>query len=289
MSPLFGPSADKILTSGQPVPGVVTGIEVKTTHDDSPIRYTEWAIEAGGTTYGIRQQPADESTVRLGMPVTLRVDGKSAVIDWGDGSAGRWKMLGTPPAAGIVDDHDESDNRGALSRARKGGKPATITILGFEKRSVAMGLSTVMDAKVRVDPAEGEPYETTVKNLATPPGYASHLPSVGARLPAWETSGFFGGDGIRVDWPAAATATPGIGEPSVAAPAAGLFSGTGLLSTMVSDTEAVQSTEPLAEGEMPEIPEYAKKFMQKFGVDTTQFEKGGPQGDAKGDDAEDEK
>jgi hypothetical protein len=225
------------------------------------------------------------------MPVTLRVDGKNAVIEWGENHLNRWKTI-TPPAPGIVDDHDHSDNRGALTRAKKGQKPVTITILEFVKRPVALGLGTALDARCRVDPASGEPYEATVQHLATPPGYASHLPVVGARLPAWETKGFFGGEGIMVDWPAAATANPGVGEPSAIPSGQGLLTGVtvggtglgGLLGGIVADTEAVQSTEPPAEGEMPEIPEYAKKLMQKFGVDTEQFTKGGDAGgDAAGD------
>lgn len=269
MSPLFGPSADKLLTGGTPVPGTITGIEVKSTHDEDSVRYYEWAVEAGGTMYGIRQELSPTSSVRLGMPVTLRVDGKNAVIEWGDNSLHRWKMLGTPPAAGIIDDHDVSGNRGALSKARKGGKSATVTILEMVNRSVALGLASTVDARVRVEPTSGAPYEGTAPNVNNVPGYATHLPVVGAKLPAWETKGFFGGEGIMIDWPAAAVANPGVGAASVAPkPTGGLFGGaTGALATMKADTEAASSTTPPADGEMPEIPDYAKKLMKKFGVD----------------------
>lgn len=266
MSPLFGPSPDKILATGTPVPGTVVGIEIKSTHDDSPTLYGEYAVEAGGTVYGIRQDldPFDE--VRLGMPVTLRLDGKNAVIEWRDSGTNRWKMLGTPPAAGIVDDHDDNGNRGGRSRAQKGGKPATVTLLEIVPRTVAMGLASTLDGRVRVDPADGEPYETTVPNINRVMGYAAHLPVVGARLPAWETKGFFGGEGVMIDWPAAAMATPGLDAPNVVFEKTGGVA-SGLLGKIVADTEAVATDQPPAEGEMPEIPQYAKDIMKKFGVD----------------------
>jgi hypothetical protein len=268
MSPLFGPSADKILESGTPVDGVVTGIEVKSTHDEDAVRYFEWAVDAGGTTYGIRQELAPTSDVRLGMPVRLRVDGKNAVIEWGDNSLHRWKMV-SPPAPGIIDDHDDNGNRGALSKAQKAGRAVTLTILELVNRSVAMGLGATVDARVRVEPAEGAAYESTVPNVIRVPGYAAHLPVVGTSLPGWETKGFFGGDGVIVDWPAAAMATPGLKSASAVPQATGgLFGGVGgAIATMQADTEAASSTTPPAEGDMPEIPEYAKKLMKKFGVD----------------------
>jgi hypothetical protein len=62
--------------------------------------------------------------------------------------------------------------------------------------------------------------------------------------------------------------SPGVGAPNVEFEKTGLAGGGGgLLSTIVSDTEAVATDQPPAEGEMPEIPEYAKKLMKKFGVD----------------------
>ncbi|CAN5504806.1 hypothetical protein BH09ACT4_BH09ACT4_15150 [soil metagenome] len=226
MSPLFGPNPDKILTTGQPVPGSVTGIEVKFTHDDPRVAYAEYAVEANGTSYGIRQDLSPWGEVRLGMAVTVRVDGANAVIEWNNSGTRRWKMLRTPPAAGITDDFDDDGNSGALSKARRGGRGATATILELVNRSVAFGLGSTVDARVRVDPATGEPYEATVANINRVPGYATHLPVVGARLIAWETKGFMGGEGVKIDWPASAEADPGVGTVGQApTPSPGLMTG----------------------------------------------------------------
>lgn len=272
MSPLFGPSADKIRESGAVVPGIAIGLEVKSTHDEDVDRHYEWAIEAGGNVYGIRQELVPLTNIRLGMPVTLRVDGSNAVIVWGDEGIIRWKMLKTPPAAGIIDDHDLAGTKGALSRARKDGSAATVTITGFVERSVAMGLGAVVDATVRVDSADRGSYDASVENVGSVPGYATHLPVVGAVLPAWETRGIFGGERVIVDWPAAAMAEPGVGrESTLPKPTGGLIGAVGgFFATMQSDSDKVAASEATAAGE-PEIPDYAKGFLKKFGVDPENF------------------
>lgn len=270
MNPLFGPSPDKILSTGQPLAGSIAGIEMKFTHDDPRVAYVEYAVEANGTTYGIRQDLSPFSEVRLGMPVTIRVDGANAVIDWNGSGSGRWKMLRTPPAAGITDDFDDDGNSGALSKARRGGRGATVTILEFVKRSVALGLGSAVDARVRVDPATGEPYEATVPNVNRVPGYASHLPVVGARLLAWQTKGFMGGEGIKIDWPASAEADPGVGKAG-AAPATppGLMTGGGAVASMtIGGTPSAAADDDTDDDDAQlELPDYAKDVMKKLGVD----------------------
>ncbi|HEY4152560.1 MAG TPA: hypothetical protein VGM38_04505 [Pseudolysinimonas sp.] len=266
MSPLFGPSPDKILASGQPVAGAITGIEVKFTHDDPRVQYVEYAVQANGVTYGIRQDLSPFREVRLGMPVTLRIDGTNAVIDWNGSGTGRWKMLRTPPAAGITDDFDDNGNSGALSKARKGGRGATVTILELVNRSVALGLGGAVDARVRVDPATGDPYEATVPKVNEVPGYATHLPVVGARLIAWETKGFMGGEHVKIDWPASAEADPGVGKTG-AAPAApaGLITGSATVSAMTVGGTPTAAADDDEAG--LELPDYAKSMMKKLGVD----------------------
>ncbi|MEO8262575.1 MAG: hypothetical protein ABI566_08385 [Pseudolysinimonas sp.] len=266
MSPLFGPSPDKVRDSGTPTPGVVTGIEITSTHDEDVDRHYAWAVEAGGTTYGIRQELMPVNGIRLGMPVTLHVDGTNAVIIWGDATLIRWKMLKTPPAAGIVDDHDLAGNKGALSRARKDGSSATVTITGLVERSIAMGLGAVIDATIRVESEARGSYDATVENVGNVPGYATHLPVVGAVLPAWESRGTFGGERVLVDWPGAAMADPGVGRETAVPRVTGGLMGKlgGLAGKMESDNAAVSQTEP-------EIPDYAKGFMKKFGVDPDNF------------------
>ena len=266
MSPLFGPSADKVRETGTPTPGIISGLEVTSTHEEDVDRYYLWAVQAGGVTYGIRQELVPLHDVRLGMPVELRVDGNNAVIVWGDDMTIRWKMLKTPPSAGIVDDYDLAGNKGALSKARRDGTSATVTIGALVERSVAMGLAAVIDAKVRVESAERGSYDATVENVSNVPGYASHLPVVGAVLPAWETRGMFGGERVLVDWPAAAMADPGVGKPTASPKAkGGLFGAvSGFIEKAEADSAAVSQTEP-------EIPDYAKGFMKKFGVDPDNF------------------
>jgi hypothetical protein len=207
MSPLFGPSAEKVRERGTAVPGTIIGIEVRLTHDEDPVRLTAYAVEAGGTVYGVRQELSPISDVRLGMPVTLRVDGKAAVIDWGDVSARRWKSLSAPPAAGI-DDPRLGENRTGLEKVRRGTR-VTATILEFVPRSVAFGLGRVIDARCSVQPEGGSPHEATSPKIDAP-FYAAHLLMVGATLVGWESEK----GSLVIDWPASAEADPGVGRPA---------------------------------------------------------------------------
>jgi hypothetical protein len=266
MSPLFGPDPQRILERGDPVEGNLVGIEVKTTHDDNAVRFEEYAIEDRGTTYGIRQALPASTHVRLGMALPLRVDGTNAVIALDGAGVERWKMLRNPPAPGIVDDHDDNDNRGALAKARRGDRKVAATVLELQTRSVAFGMGSTVDARMRIDPAAGEPYEITVQNVSRVPRYASHLPVVGAVLPGWEVRGLMGGERVMIDWPEAAMADPGVGQPPADMP-----EGTG----MASGKESAVSTMGSSSADAPwnpdeaeaEIPDYAKNLMKKFGVD----------------------
>ena len=181
MSPLFGPDAGRVQLEGTRTPGTLVGIQVSVNSDEESSRFSEYAVEAGGTVYGIRQDLAPDDEIRLGMPVTLFVLGTAAVIEWGDSGTYRWKMLKTPPARGIVDDLDDNDNRGAMNRIRR-GTAASVTLLEFSVRSVALGLGEAVDARVRAVPDGGEPYEATIKKIQGVPGYAAHLPVIGATL-----------------------------------------------------------------------------------------------------------
>jgi hypothetical protein len=220
MSPLFGPSADKVRERGTATPGKIVGIEIRMTHDDDPVRLDEYAVEAGGTVYGVRQSLSPVSDVRLGMPVTLRVDGKAAVIDWGEFSDARWKTLSTPPAAGITDPR-LGDNRTGLEKARTGTR-VTATVLEFVSRSVAFGLGRVLDVRCSVQADGGAPHEATSPKVDAP-FYAAHLVTVGATLLAWESAK----GSLVIDWPASAEADPGVGRPA-AGPLAGDSGPTGI-------------------------------------------------------------
>lgn len=269
MSPLFGPDAGRVQLKGTRTPGTIIGIETNVTSEESSTRYCEYAVEAGGTVYGIRQDLAPDDEIRLGMPVTLVVDGTAAVIEWGDSGTHRWKMLKTPPAAGISDDLDGSGNRGAMKRIRR-GTAVTVTVLGFSVRKVALGLGESVDAAVRVVPdGGGEPFDATIPAMQQGPGYAAHLPVIGATLPGWIKSGLLGGESVVIDWAAAANADPGVGRPPAPLPGQrggllGQLAGGGAGSGTGDDDSA--AGDDSADDAMPTIPAFAQKLLGRAGV-----------------------
>jgi hypothetical protein len=218
MSPLFGPSAETILGRGTPAQGRIIGIAVRYSRDDPPIRLDEYAVESNGEIYGIRQGLSPDDDVRLGMNVGLRIDGKAAVIEWGDGGTHRWKSLGTPPAPGIDDDTE------GLGGARKKWRAATVTVVALTPRSV------MLDLTVTVTISGEEPYETTLPKVS-PAHYATHLVAIGTVVPAWVNPSRL--DKVQVDWAAGAAANPGAGVPSALpeGPVPGFLSKLGVTST----------------------------------------------------------
>jgi hypothetical protein len=249
MSPLFGPSAETILSRGTPAQGRIIGISVRYSHDDPPIRLDEYAVESNGEIYGIRQQLSPDDDVRLGMNVGLRIDGKAAVIEWGDGGTHRWKSLGTPPAPGIDDDTE------GLGGARKKWRAASVTVVALTPRSVMLGMGTVLDLTVTVAISGEEPYETTLPKIS-PAHYATHLVSIGTVIPAWVNPSRL--DKVQVDWAAGAAAHPGAGVPSA------LPEGAGEPISMMS-VDAV--TTAAASGDLPDLP--VPGFLSKLGVTST--------------------
>jgi hypothetical protein len=246
---------------GTRTPGTIIGIETDVTSEESSTRYCDYAVEAGGTVYGIRQDLAPDAEIRLGMPVTLAVDGTAAVIEWGDSGTNRWKMLKTPPAAGIVDDLDGSGNRGAMKRVRT-GTPVSVTLLDFSVRKVAFGLGESVDATVRAVPeGGGDPIDTTIPAMQQAPGYASHLVTKGATLPGWIRSGFTG-TSIVIDWAAAANADPGVGRPPAPLPGRGGL--LGQLSGGSAGTDGAAQDDPA--DAPPALPAFAQKLLHQAGV-----------------------
>ena len=163
-----------------------------TSEEESSTRSREYAVEAGGTVYGIRQDLAPDDEIRLGMPVTLVVDGTAAVIEWGDSGTYRWKMLKTPPAPGIVDDLDGNGNRGAMKRIRRGTAVSVtlLGVLGAEGRPRPRGGGGC--ARCGRSRTAGSRIEATIPAMQQVPGYAAHLPVIGATLPGWIRSGLAG-------------------------------------------------------------------------------------------------
>jgi hypothetical protein len=193
---LFGPSFMKVWQQGAPAEGKIVGIRrFSVSEDESTVYLEEYAVEAGGEVLGIRQRLSPFQDVRFGMPVTVHRVGKAAVIRWGVPVERRWKSV-KPPAAGIEDKVD-GPPRGGWTRGE-----AEIVDLG--SRSAMLGLSTVSQAKVRF--SDGT--EALVDKYAAP-FYASHLGGVGDKLPALQHPR--DAHKIRIDWPAAALAVPGVG------------------------------------------------------------------------------
>ena len=253
MSPLFGASAETILSRGTPAHGRIIGIAIRYTHDDPPVRLDEYAIESNGEIYGIRQHLSPDGDVRLGMSVGLRIDGKAAVIEWGDGGTHRWKALGTPPAPGIDDDTE------GLAGARKKWRPATVTVIGPTPRSVMFGMASVLDLTVAVAISGEEPYETTIPKIS-PAHYATHLVAPGTVIPAWVNPGRL--DKVQVDWAAGAASNPGVGVPS-ALPGRS-ESPTSLMGSG-NEAPASAAPEPAATPADFEVP----GFLAKLGVTST--------------------
>lgn len=251
MSPLFGPSADDVVARGVLAQGTIVGIEVRYTHDDPPLRLDEYTVESGGTTYGIRQRLSPESEVRLGMSVSLHIDGKNAVIEWGDVNTYRWKPISPPPAAGIVDETN------GLGGARKRWTAATATVLGLETRSSMLGLSTANDLKVQIAIAGQEPYETTLSKVE-PAHYATHLVAAGSVIPAWVNPSRL--DKVQLDWAAGAVANPGVSA------ASGLPQRSEAPRSMMSFGGGDASEESAGDS-MPDIA--VPGFLKKLGVTST--------------------
>ncbi len=203
------------------------------------------------------------------MPVTLAIDGTNAVIEWGDSGTSRWKMLKTPPAPGIADDLDGSGNRGAMKRVRR-GTAVTVTLLEFSVRKVALGLGESVDASVRVVPdGGGEPFEATIPAMQQAPGYAAHLPVIGATLPGWIRTGLLGGESVVIDWAAAANADPGVGRPPAPLPGRGGLLGQLAGGTRRRETRAGRGRGPGRDrgtgGCRPVIPAFAQKLLREGG------------------------
>lgn len=205
MSPLFGPSASALLSRGSVAAGRITGIAIRYSEEDSPLRVADYAVESNGTVYGIRQELSPATEVRLGMPVQLRVDGKAAFIEWGDIDTNDWKSLRNPPQPGVTDSPQ------SLASARKRWTAASATLGALTERSVLMGLGTAYDVTIVVTIAGQEPYETAIKGVR-PGTYATHLVAPGSVVPVWVKPGRL--DKVLIDWAAAAEQTPGVGTTS---------------------------------------------------------------------------
>ncbi len=210
-------TAERLLADGERGTAQIVGIRIET-HIDEADDY-EYALRLDAErTVGCRQRlgPLLED-IRLGQEVPIRHDGGDrALIDtpaMGSEADGAWgyKALGDPPGAGIEDD------RFQLAKERRKAAAATATILSLEPFTL-MGMRTESFAvTVRVEVPGEAPYETALKRELIP-FYAAHLAEPGTELPALVRPDR--PDKVRIDWPAAAVADPGVGRPAAAAFAA---------------------------------------------------------------------
>ena len=207
---------EQVFERGEEAVGRLVGIDIgETSTETSTVRVDDYAVQVGGPagfTSGIRQRLDPERLVRLGMVVTVRhLDGR-AVIDWaatcgGKGYQGGGALLKSPPAEGIV------DSTLGLDKVQRKGVAATVIVTGAAIRDAMLGLSQVLALDLAVTAEGVDGYDTQLTKVEVP-HYASHLAEVGALLPAWVRPNRL--DRVVIDWPAAAMASPGVGQASSA-------------------------------------------------------------------------
>ena len=217
-------AGEKLLAEGERATAQIAGIRVRRGNEDSPDQY-EFSLRFTGSSAttvraGCRMSlGALLRDIRLGMEVPIRHDGRErAIIDVpamadveGEDAAWGYKPL-DPPDDGIADDNFN------LEKERRKSDAVVATVVSVTPFEI-MGMRTQnFDVRVRVTPADGgAPYETVAKREAVP-FYALHLAEPGVELPALVRPGR--PDKVRIDWPAAAVADPGVGRPPAAAVAA---------------------------------------------------------------------
>ncbi|MEO6629898.1 MAG: hypothetical protein ABIP03_15170 [Aquihabitans sp.] len=205
---------EHVFERGEEAVGRLVGIDIgETSAEDAAVRVDDYALHVGGSagfTCGIRQRLDPDRLVRLGMAITVRhLDGR-AVIDWaatcgGTGYQGGGALLKTPPTEGIV------DATLGLDKMQRKGVAATVLVTGAAIRDAMLGLSQVLALDLAVTAEGVAGYDTQLTKVQVP-HYASHLVEVGAMLPAWVRLNRL--DRVVIDWPAAAMASPGVGQAS---------------------------------------------------------------------------
>jgi hypothetical protein len=198
---LFGPSFMKVWNQGEPAEGRIVGIRrSQVSEDESTYEIEDYRVDVGGELVGVRQKLIPREEVRLGMPVTVHRLGKAAVMKWGSPADNRWKAV-KPPALGIEDK--------VAGPPRGNWTPHEAEIVDLGSRAGLLGLVTVAQAKLRL--SDGT--EALIDKFAVP-FYATHLRAVGTKVPVLQHPR--DAAKVRVDWPAAAVANPGVGVASTA-------------------------------------------------------------------------
>jgi len=211
--------AQRLARDGAPATARIVGIRIMRQTDDSPDLH-EWALDVtrpDGTRFraGCRQRltRARLQQLRLGDEVHVLVDARGGALIAGDDdlahAALAHKVLKDPPLDGIYDENAD------LTKERRRSMEAQIVVRAAEPVSV-MGMPTLnVHLDVDVRPEGQAPYATTLKRELVP-FYAQHLVAAGTVLPG--TARPDKPSKVRIDWPAAAMASPGNGVPAVLEP-----------------------------------------------------------------------
>lgn len=229
----------RLLEQGNRTTARITGIRVVPGGEDSPDQHEFRLERPGSPAAGCRQQLGPLApTFRLGAEVPVRYDQDGRVIidtpALGGGDAWGYKALSDPPAEGIEDPGLR------LDKERRKAVPATVTVLHAQRASFFGAFQAGIDLRVRVEGDGVDPHEADVKREWVP-FYASHLVAEGTVLPGLARPGRPGK--VRIDWPAAAVADPGVGRPP--APAVAPAEEAALVTGVASPASADWSEEAL--------------------------------------------
>ena len=155
----------------------------------------------------VRLSSRPPMVVRLGTTLqVLHLDSR-VVVDWlGSGAD---EVVETRPlkAAPAPDIEDRTLGLGPIQIS---GVPAQATVESAEVRPASRGDGPGLHLALFVERHGLSGYGTEV-TLTHVPHYADHLCAVGRTLPVWLLPGH--PDDLVIDWPAAATSEPGLGEP----------------------------------------------------------------------------
>lgn len=195
--------AEAVAASGVAVNGAIVGIR-RTSNDGQDEQILAVAVGRGTDEpqrYAIEVGRAAQARLRLGLPVAVRVDGRSAALDWA-AMCEAWgirpveplqRSKRRPPHDGI---QDEALDWGVQRRLKK-GTPGRATITSLERRHVLGMASESWTIQLRLP--DGSTAATGADEV---PRYAAWYAAPGAEVrcasdPADPTK-------VTIDWPAVA-------------------------------------------------------------------------------------
>lgn len=212
-------TAAKVRDNGVEARARLARIKVGKSHAEDEPRPTytyvvELGPEHGGRRVSVGQYLEPAEHVRLGMELVVWVHDEDVLID-AERSFAPLGVRGITHTDGWSCSKDGGgpeieDAFIGIERDRKRGVPATARITGATWTSGRFGLGTQLKLDTVVELPGQAPYALELGNV-TVPHYATHLVAVDAVLPAVVRDGR--PDKVAIDWPAAAIAAPGVGEP----------------------------------------------------------------------------